>query len=62
MAVRTDVRIETSLGDAVATPVRDLVAEDEWLICTPWNDRRFFGTRAEVTKEMRRLIAEAEAE
>jgi hypothetical protein len=55
MARRNEIRIETNLGAAVAVPQSDAF-EEEWLISTPWGDRRFYGTPGEVRREMEQMI------
>jgi hypothetical protein len=58
MAKIDRIEMETELGMAEA--VRQ-DAMGEWLISHPWGDKRFAGSAAEVKSEMKKIIAENEA-
>ena len=59
---RRRIEIETEQGTAEATPQHNAVADDEWLLSTPWQDRTFFGSRRQARAELARMARASEAE
>ncbi len=62
MRERRRIEIETAQGAAEGTPQDNAVADDEWLLSTPWQDRTFFGSRRQARAELARMARASEAE
>lgn len=54
-----EIRVATKEGDAVATKESH---GGPWHIGYPWGDKRFYGTRSEVRREMIADIRKAQQE
>lgn len=61
MRERRRIEIETAQGAAEGTPQDNAVADDEWLLSTPWQDRTFFGSRGQARAELTRMARASEA-
>jgi hypothetical protein len=58
---RRRIEIQTEQGPAEAAPQPNAVADDEWLLSTPWQDRTFFGSRGQARAELTRMARAGEA-